>query len=92
MAQRRNVAALIVPLLSALTLGGCTGAAPDVLGGHASHLGAETAARETAANPDDAAIVNRPRSGKPFSTRVLSAIAFERATGYEAHPRSLVGN
>ncbi len=78
----------LIPLLfiAAGFAGGCAGeAAPVASGPRLFYLGADPFEDEVHAHPSV-----RYEFGKPLSSRVLSAIAFERATGIEAHPSRII--
>ena len=73
-------------LMLGLLVAGCAGETlPPALSMPPQHLGADTGASEPAA-PDSRTF------RKPLSSRVLSAIAFERTTGLPAAPSRIVGN
>lgn len=69
-----------------LMLGGCASEAVSTsLATAPQYLGASVS--------DEVSALPASRSfGKPLSSRVLSAIAFERTTGFEAHPSRIIAD
>lgn len=79
--------------LLTLLLAGCASeAVSTTLGSGPQHLGAALTDAEMSSDADIIVVPAARSFGHPLSSRVLSAIAFERTTGLEAHPSRIIPN